>query len=55
MADMLNYQNDLISMTQGRASFTMEFDHYDFVPQAQADKIIASAKAAKEGVAEEEE
>ncbi len=55
MAEMLNYQNDLISMTQGRASFTMEFDHYDFVPQAQADKIIAAAKAAKEGLEEEEE
>jgi elongation factor G len=55
MAEMLNYQNDLISMTQGRASFTMEFDHYDFVPQQQADKIIAAAKAAKAGVEEEEE
>ncbi len=55
MAEMLNYQNDLISMTQGRASFSMEFDHYDFVPQAQAEKIIAAAKAAKEGVEEEEE
>ncbi len=55
MAEMLNYQNDLISMTQGRASFTMEFDHYDFVPQMQAEKIIAAAKAAKAGVEEEEE
>ena len=32
MSEMLNYQNDLISMTQGRASFSMEFDHYDYVP-----------------------
>jgi elongation factor G len=55
MAEMLNYQNDLISMTQGRASFTMEFDHYDFVPSLQADKIIAAAKAAKTGEEEEEE
>ncbi len=55
MAEMLNYQNDLTAMTQGRASFTMEFDHYDFVPQLQADKIIAAAKAAKTGVEEEEE
>jgi elongation factor G len=55
MAEMLNYQNDLISMTQGRASFTMEFDHYDFVPQMQSDKIVAAAKAAKEGIEEEEE
>ncbi|MBM3747091.1 MAG: elongation factor G [Acidobacteria bacterium] len=55
MAEMLNYQNDLISMTQGRASFSMEFSHYDFVPQTLADKIIAAAKAAKAGEEEEEE
>jgi elongation factor G len=55
MAEMLNYQNDLISMTQGRASFSMEFDHYDFVPGVQAEKIIAAAKAAKTGEEEEEE
>ena len=55
MAEMLNYQNDLTSMTQGRATFSMEFDHYDFVPAMQADKIIAAAKAAKTGEEEEEE
>jgi elongation factor G len=55
MAEMLNYQNDLISMTQGRATFHMEFDHYDYVPQLQAEKIIAAAKAAKTGEEEEEE
>lgn len=55
MAEMLNYQNDLTAMTQGRASFTMEFDHYDFVPQLQADKIIAAARAARTGEEEEEE
>jgi len=55
MAEMLNYQSDLTAMTQGRASFSMEFDHYDFVPQLQAEKIIAAAKAAKTGEEEEEE
>jgi elongation factor G len=45
MSEMLNYQNDLISKTQGRASFHMEFDHYDYVPAPQAEKIIAAAKA----------
>ncbi len=55
MAEMLSYQNDLISMTQGRASFSMEFDHYDYVPSLQADKIIAAAKALKTGEEEEEE
>jgi elongation factor G len=54
MAEMLTYQNDLTSMTQGRGSFHMEFSHYDFVPQQQAEKVIASAKAAG-GAAEEEE
>jgi elongation factor G len=55
MSEMLSYQSDLTSMTQGRAAFTMEFDHYDYVPQLQAEKIIASAKAGKAGEAEEED
>ena len=55
MAEMLNYQNDLTSMTQGRGTFTMEFSHYDFVPQQQAEKVIAAAKAAQAGEEEEEE
>ena len=42
MSEMLNYQNDLTSKTQGRASFHMEFDHYDYVPAAQAEKIAAA-------------
>jgi elongation factor G len=45
MSEMLTYQNDLISKTQGRASFHMEFDHYDYVPSLQAEKIISAAKA----------
>jgi elongation factor G len=44
MSEMLSYQNDLISKTQGRASFHMEFDHYDYVPAPQAEKIISAAK-----------
>ncbi len=55
MSEMLNYLNDLTSMTQGRGSFSMEFDHYDFVPGLQAEKIIAAAKAARTGEEEEEE
>src|ERR671933_2073667 len=53
MAEMLSYQNDLTSMTQGRASFSMEFDHYDYVPAQQAEKIVAAAKAG--GAAEDED
>jgi elongation factor G len=55
MSEMLNYGNDLISMTQGRASFHMEFSHYDFVPALQTEKIIAAAKAVATGEEEEEE
>ena len=55
MAEMLTYQSDLTSMTQGRATFSMEFDHYDYVPGLQAEKIIAAAKAARTGEEEEEE
>ncbi len=55
MSEMLSYQSDLTSMTQGRASFSMEFDHYDYVPQLQADKIIAAAKAARTGEEEAED
>lgn len=55
MAEMLSYQSDLTSITQGRASFSMEFDHYDYVPQLQADKIIAAAKAARTGEEELED
>jgi elongation factor G len=55
MAEMLTYQSDLTSMTQGRASFTMEFDHYDYVPQLQAEKIIAAARASRTGVEDDDE
>ena len=54
MAEMLTYANDLTSMTQGRASYTMELAGYDFVPAAIAEKVITAAKAAR-GEAEEEE
>lgn len=44
MSEMLSYGEDLTSRTQGRGSFHMEFDHYDYVPQAQAEKIISAAR-----------
>jgi elongation factor G len=46
-AEMLSYANDLTSMTQGRASYHMEFSHYDYVPAEIAEKVIAHAKAAR--------
>src|SRR6202030_2245473 len=47
-AEMLSYATGLTSMTQGRASYSMEFSHYDYVPGEIAEKVIAAAKAAKE-------
>ena len=47
MAEMLTYATDLTSKTQGRASYSMEFSHYDTVPQQIADKVIAATKAAR--------
>jgi elongation factor G len=41
LSEMFGYVNDLRSMTSGRASYTMEFAHYDPVPRALADEIIA--------------
>ena len=55
LAEMLSYATDLTSMTQGRASFSMEFSHYDYVPSEVAEKVIAAAKAAREGQPVEEE
>ncbi len=46
-SEMLSYATDLTSMTQGRASYSMEFSHYDFVPSEIAEKVIAHAKAAR--------
>jgi elongation factor G len=43
LATMFGYVNTLRSMTQGRAQYSMEFSHYDQVPQHVADEIIAKA------------
>ena len=39
LAEMFGYATDLRSMTQGRASYTMEFSHYQKVPNNIAEKI----------------
>jgi len=39
LSEMFGYTNTLRSMTQGRASMTMEFDHYDVVPPNVAEEI----------------
>ncbi len=44
LAEMFGYITTLRSMTEGRATFTMEFDHYAVVPRNVADDIIESRK-----------
>ena len=46
LAEMLRYATDLRSLTQGRATFTMEFDHYAEVPDMIAKKVIEAADKA---------
>jgi elongation factor G len=41
LANMFGYVNSLRSMSQGRAQYTMTFDHYEQVPQAVADEVQA--------------
>jgi elongation factor G len=43
LSEMFGYIGHLRGMTSGRASYTMEFSHYDPVPRQVADAVIASA------------
>jgi len=40
LANMFGYVNTLRSMSQGRANFHMEYDHYEAVPQVVADEVV---------------
>jgi len=42
LANMFGYINTLRSMSQGRAQYSMQFDHYEQVPQAVADEVRAN-------------
>src|SRR5919199_1224270 len=44
LANMFGYATALRSMSQGRASYTMEFDHYAPVPQSLAEELTAKAR-----------
>ena len=48
-AELLRYALNLRSLTQGRGSFAMEFDHYEEVPAHLSQKIIAEGKKAGKG------
>jgi elongation factor G len=45
LSEMFGYATDLRSLTQGRATFTMEFDHYAEVSQTLKEKIISGGRA----------
>ncbi|MDY0190651.1 MAG: elongation factor G [Desulfuromonas sp.] len=44
LSSMFGYATDVRSATQGRATYTMVFDHYDQVPKAISEEIIAKVK-----------
>ncbi len=44
LANMFGYATDIRSKTQGRASYSMEFDHYGELPRTLADEIVAKAR-----------
>jgi elongation factor G len=44
LSTMFGYATDLRSKTQGRATFTMQFDHYEQVPASLAEEVVAKRK-----------
>lgn len=48
LAEVLNYANDLNSITQGTGEFTMEHSHYEPAPPKVAERVIQKAAEAKE-------
>ncbi len=47
-AEMLTYATELRSQTQGRGSFTMEFDHFEEVPTHMVDRVVQITQEHKE-------
>ncbi len=46
LAHMFGYATDMRSKTQGRATYTMQFDHYEPAPQSVSEEVIAKVKGA---------
>jgi elongation factor G len=45
MAEIQQYAAELRSLTSGRGSFEVEFDHYAELPHNEADKVISAARS----------
>jgi len=46
LGHMFGYATDLRSKTQGRATYTMQFDHYEAAPQSVSEEVISKVKGA---------
>jgi elongation factor G len=44
LSNMFGYSTDMRSITQGRAIYSMQFDHYTEVPKSVAEEIISTAR-----------
>jgi elongation factor G len=44
LADMFGYATELRSRTQGRATYSMQFNSYQAVPQSKSDEIVATVR-----------
>ena len=49
LAGMFGYATDVRSMSQGRATYTMQFAHYDEVPKSLAEEIMAKYSGKQSG------
>ena len=50
LGEMFGYATDLRSSTQGRATYTMQFERYEEVPGHLAGKVVDEARAEREAV-----
>jgi len=48
LSEMFGYASEIRNLTSGRGSFTMQFEHYEAVPFAIAEKVMEERKAAEE-------
>ena len=51
LGEMFGYSTDLRSSTQGRASYSMQFERYEEVPNSIAEEIVASQSGTGEAAA----